>query len=253
MIRYVSLVDDLRMRFSALMAPTGRLRDLDVLISAQDTQYTLIPKGLHGGLAVMHDVQCEIRSRCQADVAAYFQSQDYQREVSALQEVFSIHTASGEFGHGKREARPVVSYANQLIWTRYQKFCAAARQITDETDDDAVHDLRIRCKKLRYLVEFFAHQYPKHDIKRVLKPLKHLQENLGLFNDCAVQQVDLLNGVDTQKLTGDQAIMVAQSTGALIAVLHQRQQVERAKVVHNIQQFDSVNIRALCRQLFFQT
>ena len=58
---------------------------------------------------------------------------------------------------------------------------------------EAVHRLRIECKKLRYLMEFFAELFPKEEGSAVLRLLRRLQTRLGEFNDALVQQRSLMN------------------------------------------------------------
>jgi hypothetical protein len=43
----------LKASFSAMMVPTGRLRDLDVYLLERRQYYGLLPKILHGGLDAM--------------------------------------------------------------------------------------------------------------------------------------------------------------------------------------------------------
>lgn len=114
-----------------------------------------------------------------------------------------------------------------------------------------MHDLRIHCKKLRYLMEFFAPVFPKRDLKRLIKALKRLQDNLGRFNDCAVQQKSLqtlLRSLDGAPDRGN--LDLAQSIGALIAVLHHRQIAERASVMQSFSRFDSKETARTFRRLF---
>jgi CHAD domain-containing protein len=51
-----------------------------------------------------------------------------------------------------------------------------------------LHQLRITCKKLRYLVEFFRDLYPARHMNPLLRTLKQVQENLGATQDLAVQR-----------------------------------------------------------------
>lgn len=63
----------------------------------------------------------------------------------------------------------------------------AGAAITDESPDEALHDLRKRCKELRYLLEFFGGLYPSATTAGLVAALKGLQDNLGEFQDTAVQ------------------------------------------------------------------
>jgi CHAD domain-containing protein len=138
-----------------------------------------------------------------------------------------------------------------LIWKRYQKVCKIAAGIDDRTEDEAVHRLRIQCKKLRYLMEFFAPVFPRKEFQSILKPLKRLQDNLGLFNDYSVQQESLralLDDLDQQPEKRD--LEIAQSVGALIVVLHKKQLEERARVVESFAKFNNKGTRHTFRKLF---
>ena len=142
-------------------------------------------------------------------------------------------------------------YADALIWARYTKICKIARKIDDRTPDDTVHDLRIRMKKLRYLMEFFEPLYPAKDFKTVLRPLKRLQDTLGLFNDYSVQQLALHDLAEHHAPRGKAAdLALARSIGALIAVLYQEQRAERGRVAARFAEFDSALMQRTFRRLF---
>ncbi len=52
--------------------------------------------------------------------------------------------------------------------------------------DAALHDLRLRAKRLRYAAEVFAPLHPERPARRFLRRLAALQEELGLLNDGVV-------------------------------------------------------------------
>jgi triphosphatase len=52
--------------------------------------------------------------------------------------------------------------------------------------DAALHDLRLRAKRLRYAAELFAPLHPGRPARRFLRRLADLQEELGLLNDGVV-------------------------------------------------------------------
>jgi CHAD domain-containing protein len=58
--------------------------------------------------------------------------------------------------------------------------------ITDDSEAEALHELRKTCKKLRYLMEFFQSLYPAREIRELIQALKGLQDNLGDYNDLDV-------------------------------------------------------------------
>ncbi|MCG7519543.1 CHAD domain-containing protein [Ruegeria sp. Ofav3-42] len=238
----------LKREFSDLMAPTGRVRDLDVYLLEKDDYFDLIPPNLHEGAKAMFAQFEKERAQALSSLSRRFRTASYDQQMNDLAALFSDH---GNLQPGENADRAAYEYACALIWKRYRKVCKLARRITPDTPDDDVHELRIDCKKLRYLMEFFAPLFNAKAFKTIIKPLKKLQDNLGLFNDFSVQQEALLRFVAQQSNNQGRAnAQIAMSVGGLIAVLNQRQRTERDRVVANFQHFDSPEIRHLFRSLF---
>lgn len=239
---------DLKARFSALMAPTGQLRDLDVYLLDRGGFYDLLPDSLHRGLDRMFDMFAEERQDTHKALSRHLRSKAYDREIDKLAKLFDSRK---KLQRGPNADLPAYDFACKLIWKRYRKICKVAAGLDADSADEEVHQLRIHCKKLRYLMEFFGPVFPESDFKKLIKPLKRLQDNLGLFNDSSVQQESLqafVAGLDH----GDQAgnLELAQSVGALVAVLHQRQLEERGKVVDSFAHFNSDGTQQTFRDLF---
>ena len=236
----------LKRRFSALMAPTGRMRDLDVYLLERAHYYALLPESLHDGLSRMFDIFARERRREHRKIIRWLESEEYRAAMAALDDLFRAGPARGaEADH------PAHDYACGLIWKRYRKVCRVAAGIGADTPDEEVHELRIQCKKLRYLMAFFAPLFPKGEFRALIAPLKTLQDNLGLFNDYSVQQRTLGAFVARHPATRRaQDLEMATSIGALIAVLHQRQQQERARIEESLVHFDSPAIRRRFARLF---
>lgn len=238
----------LKARFSALMAPTGRLRDLDVYLLEREGVYALLPESLHGGLDRMFAMFAEERAAEHARLVRHLRSAAYETEIAKLEKLFARRR---KLARGPAADRPAHAFASRLIWKRYRRICRIAAAIDADTPDAEVHELRIHCKKLRYLMEFFAPAFPRQACKRLIKALKRLQTTLGDFNDHAVQQESLtafLAGLDPKD--HDRNLDLAQSVGALIAVLHQRQLEARARVVSSFAEFNSPETQASFRELF---
>lgn len=236
--------------FSDLMAVTGRTRDLDVYLLEKDMYFSLIPPNLHAGVQAMFERFEEERAQELARLTRRLRSEAYKSTRTELADLFSD---VNKLEPGPNANRAAYDYACALIWKRYQKVCKLARSISEETPDQMVHDLRIDCKKLRYLMEFFGPLFNAGDFKTIIKPLKKLQDNLGLFNDYSVQQEALLDFISQQSnAQGRVEAQLGLAAGGLIAVLDQRQKAERGRVIENFQQFDGPDIRQLFRSLFHQ-
>lgn len=240
----------LKREFSNLMASTGRVRDLDVYLLEKGIYFNMIPPNLHPGVKAMFAQFEKERNRDLTVLSRRLRSAAYGRQMKQLLALFAD---TKRLVPGPNAERRAYDYARSLIWKRYRKVCKLARGITPNTPDEAVHELRIDCKKLRYLMEFFAPLFDKSDFKTLIKPLKKMQDNLGLFNDYSVQQETLLNFVSTQTdVRNRTSAPLAMAVGGLIAVLDQRQKAERDRVIANFRHFDSPEIQNLFRALFRQ-
>lgn len=241
---------EMKARFAALMAPTGQLRDLDVLLLARPGFLALVPEEMRPGLDAMFARLAAERQAEHARLAAHLRSAAYEREVAALTRLFAARRL---LRHGCGAEMPAHDLACRLIWKRYRRIHRLARTIRHDTPDEAVHALRIQCKKLRYLMEFFAPVFPSARFAALLKPLKKLQDRLGAFNDCAVQQVSLRHhAAALVSEPAPQQVEIAQSVGALIAALHQRQNAERDRIIAAFRAFDDTRTREGFRALFHE-
>lgn len=239
---------DLKVRFSALMAQTGPLRDLDVHLLDKQSFYDLLPESQHEGLDTMFALQATDRAKAQARLSRHLRSKAHAKEMSELARLFASPQA---LQPGPDALQPTYPYACALIWKRYRKIRQIAATLTPATPDTEVHALRIHCKKLRYLMEFFAGLFPAAAVKSLLRPLKALQDNLGLVNDLSVQQVNLqvlLQGSDAW--ANSTRLQVAQTVGALTTVLDQRKLSERQKTMGALSGFVSPEMQKTFRDLF---
>lgn len=238
----------LKEEFSALMAPTGLLRDLDVYLLEKDRYYELLPTSLHRGLNALYEACLQRRMAEQKQIALHLGGTPYRQQIARLSHVFAQPAA---LEPGEAAQLYTYDYACKLIWKRYRKVSKIAAGIHAKTPDEQVHALRIQCKKLRYLMEFFGSMFPAKPFKKLLGSLKKLQENLGLFNDYSVQQTGLEKAVRLlPQENGAPDAETLQSVGALIAVLHGLQTQERARVEKSIARFNSAKTRQAFKQMF---
>lgn len=241
--------EELKTRFSALMAVTGQLRDLDVYLIERPHYLEMVPTDLRPGVNLLFDRFARKRRTAQRALVRHLQGDDYLAEIAALQRLFV--KPKKRLDPGPEADHTVMDYARNLIRKRYRKVRRIAAGIDADTPDDDVHELRIQCKKLRYLMEFFTPLFGEKDMKRLIKSLKVLQDNLGDFNDSVVQQ-EALGGVLTslRGAPSEDQLEIARSVGALTAVLHQRQATERARVMTTFRDFDAPETRAGFKALF---
>jgi CHAD domain-containing protein len=73
----------------------------------------------------------------------------------------------------------------------YDKVIKIGAAITDDSPAEDLHTLRKRCKELRYVLEFFASLHDPAAQRAMVGDLKRLQDCLGEFQDCEVQQHEI--------------------------------------------------------------
>jgi CHAD domain-containing protein len=92
-----------------------------------------------------------------------------------------------------RAARRPTAHELATATTRrsFRKITAEGGAIVPSSPAESLHDLRKRCKELRYLLEFFAPLHDPASYKRVVGDLKQLQDCLGEFQDSEVQREEI--------------------------------------------------------------
>ena len=81
--------------------------------------------------------------------------------------------------------------ATRRLRRAHRRVIRQGRAISAGSPAEQLHDLRKRCKELRYLLEIFASLFGPQAYQRALKDLKGLQDCLGEFQDRQVQQQEL--------------------------------------------------------------
>jgi inorganic triphosphatase YgiF len=85
----------------------------------------------------------------------------------------------------ERLATPARAFAAAVLDRRDRRVRRALRQL-GELDAEGRHRARIRVKRLRYAIEFFAGLFPDRKARRLVATLGRLQDRLGQLNDIAV-------------------------------------------------------------------
>jgi CHAD domain-containing protein len=80
------------------------------------------------------------------------------------------------------------SLARQRIERAFRNVVRRGKRITADSPSEQVHELRKRCKELRYLLEVFRPLCADAQHRPLIKELKALQDTLGDFQDGEVQR-----------------------------------------------------------------
>ena len=122
--------------------------------------------------------------------------------------------------------------------------------ILENTKDEMLHALRIHCKELRYLLEFFESLFPRKEIQVFVRQLKKLQDMLGAFNDFSVQEQYLLNVAEELHATGQQSEKTLAVIGILIDSLDREKQKVKDAFSKTFTEYASPANRKAFQELF---
>lgn len=162
---------------------TGSARDLDAFLLVQDAYRQRLPADSRTALQPFSAfLQQERREHYQALVRT-FETKRY-RAVIREWEVFANQPESDA---------PQTPAAKAFVLERVVEKCRALVSIEPDSlphaDSERLHRLRIECKKLRYLLDFFITALPELPVRDMLKQLKRVQRTLGRIQDISVQSV----------------------------------------------------------------
>ncbi|MDT9547151.1 MAG: CHAD domain-containing protein [Chlorobium sp.] len=236
-----------RKELKELAGRTGALRDLDVYLLQQHDFPASLPPILRGGLTPFFAGITSARKKIHRKLDRYLSSEEYRKLMSEWEAFLSITQLPDP------EKAPAASIATgksarTSIRKSWKRVIRNGRLVSRETKDEELHELRIDCKKLRYLMEFFASLFPSDRIGPALKQLKQLQENLGEFVDCAVQLEFLHEHLDAASRNGCDPGLAA-SIGGLMTRIYLTQEQARSTFHASFRTFDSDRTAALFEEL----
>lgn len=178
--RLSPLLDDLRW----LNGPLGRKRDLDVFLAETLAPLRALPdaaRGLQHLSVVLEERRAAAQQALQAALLAPRTAAfrlGFDCFLDAVLDGSAVTAAD-------RAASPVPQFAASLLRQRRRKLRKLGRDHAG-LETEALHDLRIRAKKLRYAAEFFREAFGRKESRRFIIALAELQDCLGALNDAAV-------------------------------------------------------------------
>jgi CHAD domain-containing protein len=239
-------------RFSADFAFIGRLsnqlRDLDVYLLSENRYRQLLPEILRNDIEPLFELLRTHRSMALQETIDGLNSTRYG-QILENWTAFLLEPAL-DSSLAPNAARPAIELARKIIYKRCKRVIKAGKRILEHAEEDRLHALRIECKKLRYLIEFFSSLFPADDIDLLTKQLKKLQNNLGEFNDLSVQQAYLLGlavELSEERLLSPRTLL---AMGSLIGALDAEKQRTKADFAQTFIDFASPANRKLFKTLF---
>jgi len=215
----------LRAELAWLAALLGAVRDLDVHLESLDNaeeRLIPLPEGTEPPLDQLRAVLMAERQRARVVLLSALDSPRYERLTTGL-------AALAQQGAARRTTEdpvPAVAAVPDLVVARYRSTMRAARRARRSGDSADFHRLRIRCKRLRYAVEFVSDLYGE-PARRFSRRLTKLQDALGAVQDANVATQRLL-----QLAIGDEPLPPI--TIFVMGAMAERYQMEAAALMTHI-------------------
>lgn len=155
---------------------TSPSRDLDVQLEAIRAYAAQLDSAeRHDLRPLLRAMQTERRAE-HRQLLSLLHARRYAELIQLWQTTLDTTTATGA-------PQPTLHTARAQIRRHYRRVRRDARRLRHGPEADAMHDLRIAAKKLRYSLEFFRPLYPPRVIDVRVRELKALQDCLGDLHD----------------------------------------------------------------------
>lgn len=229
--------------FSGLGKLTNPVRDLDVFQIKIEQYQNDLGKAAQADLQAFRDYLARSRAEAQKRFISTLNSQEYRQSIKEWREYLENPEPASPPLDNTETA--VFKLADELIWNMYQLALEEGSAITDDSEEEELHELRKTCKKLRYLMEFFQSLYPADKIHELIQALKGLQDNLGEYNDQYVHR-SMINEFIKQSSDAD----ANKACKRVMKFLERKQVKTRRKFAKRFTAFSSPDNQEEFRELF---
>ncbi len=212
-----------------LTTPT---RDLDVHLLTFADGAAGLTSASPDDLAPFHRYLTQRRAAEQARLARALRSARFTALITAWRGALDGLAAP-------RQGPDAAQAAAQIIGRAHRRVLRQGGAITADSRPEELHDLRKRCKELRYALEFFASLYDLPTHRRAVRELKGLQDCLGTYQDCQVQQEEIRVIATEMLAAGDIPATALLAMGDLASHIGQRERQARGEFASRFATFAS--------------
>ena len=242
------IVDRYKTEFAWLGQITTPSRDLDVYLLNFDEYRDSLPAATQTDIEPLRDFLIRHQKIENRALVKALDSARYRRLTRNWRNF--LDQPVNERTTLKNAGRPTLEVACERIWKIYRRAIREGNAINAQSPADTLHELRKTCKKLRYLMEFFQNLYPVARIRRLIRALKALQDNLGNFQDYEVQAMTLKKFSHQMVAEGRVSPDTLLAMGMLIDGLERRQQQAREEFAGWFAEFSLQKNQDRFRKLF---
>ncbi|MCF1182183.1 CHAD domain-containing protein [Marichromatium gracile] len=234
--------------FAWLQRVTGPVRDLDVQLEQFALQRAGLPEALRGALDPLRERLHADHVAAQRALADELGGETCARLLADWHDFLDTPLAPEALGPAAR--RPVRTVVDARLRRLARQVLREGAAIGADSPPEALHALRKRCKKLRYMMEFFHSLYPRREIRKSIRQTKDLLDNLGGFQDRAVQAERLRLLARRMFEAGEADSDTLLAIGALVGQLLAQQRDDRAAFDEVFGAFRAKSSRARLKALF---
>ncbi len=202
----VDAVTFFRTEFQWLARSTSMKRDLDVLLLSLRQSSESLPGGdLADLVAFLSRKQLHAHSLLQR----VLESNRYRDLLASWRAFLQEPPRAREPADA---ARPLLEVTSRRILHVHRRLVDSAMAIHDQTPVEAIHQVRIKAKKLGYMIDATRSLHDCRDLDGIIDSLQRVQSVLGDFIDAQVEEEHLLVAGDALVETG------AGKSGAFLSV-----------------------------------
>ena len=200
----------------------GRARELDVFkAEVIDPLRRRMPN--EAALVELERLVERLRDEAYAAVSATLDDKQYTETLLALEAW--VEGDRWNEGAGAGVDIPVRDFARTVLKRLHRKLTKGVKAV-DALDEEALHELRIRAKKLRYSAEFFRSLFRDKSAKSYIAALTAVQDCLGTLNDSVgakqlVSELEEQHGVEPSVLARGAGIVLGWNACRITADLKQ--------------------------------
>jgi 2-keto-4-pentenoate hydratase/2-oxohepta-3-ene-1,7-dioic acid hydratase in catechol pathway len=202
---------DLAQECSWLAGRSSGLRDVDVFLHRLGDY---LGEATPVDEAALRRLRAEFgrsRSRARAALLGSFRSKRAHSLVERLQALGTLAVAAPGWSD--------CPFTGPALWLAYRKVRKLGLRIDAHSPPEDLHELRKRCKRLRYLMEVYSPLFAGHEFDDMLRRLRKLQDVLGDYQDFDTHSAALLElrarAVQAGKLDLNYSVLIDHLLAAL--------------------------------------
>jgi CHAD domain-containing protein len=237
-----------KINFSFIFNLSHELRDLDVYLLNEDRYKIRLPPSLRDDINFLFDYLRKKRSKAFQRFIRGLKSKKYAKILNDWEEFLNKPKKTSPTATNA-ELR-IIDLARNRIYKKYRDILKTGSLIKEDIEDRMLHILRIHCKKLRYLMEFFSSLFPPQEIDTLIRQLRKLQDYLGVFNDLRIQEQYLLNITKELPVDEGQLNNTGMAIRELVNTLSREKMMVKDAFEEIFRDFSSPENKRLFQELF---